>query len=843
MRASAGHYTEVHSAMTNRLVTIASACLSVLALLFSSAACRAADAAAPVDNTMADSARATVDKSEAPSGILALDFGSPDAFEGFRANTGGAGVIFSGDVRFEQMERPDVQPDSLVSDYVAASSLKLINLKPGVTRLALLVTNVGIGMVATSDWSVKVNGQAVISETVTPETFFSDKGLFYGMQFEDLPGTNWWRRYVEAPLRWRIIEAESDGTLAIDLDNARLFALVAASADLPFAEFESFLTSTDQARRKVFYEKRFHFEAAKAPYPTPATDAERARGFVVFSRHWSAAVNYNNVPAPEEIVTRLAASAAPGERTIVPVSIRTLEERESVTVTVSDLSGPGGKMPSGSVELRSVRFRPQPRWTADWQVTKSFDLVPAVLQEAKPIDLPEEISKSWWVFVNVPADAAAGLYKGSVSITTAEGARVELPLEVTVYPFQLAPVAASLGVWYADPSTLNYQTALLGGTAALWRAPYDKPAVSRQADELNRKIEDYRIAMLEADLSDIARRGFTSVTTPLPRVTAVSPEGKVTLDTSLTDAYLKLLPKYGLNTTFAGQAHLLDLGRQIAKVGVDGKGMPEYSELHAVAYKDGYSQIADYFTNAGVNMLAYVVDEPRERELNAWNRNLMGTLYYLNLVNEVGKWPSTVTNMADEEDGVSYMPILEAEDVVQPHPGTRDVVSVEYARKTGKPLRYFNGSGFNRFEYGFYTWSQKPEGMWQWHHQFWGLAWNPVWQDDGGHAVYPSPTGPIPTLRWERATQGIYDYRYALTLESYIAKAKASGNADAIAAATDSESYLANIRSASPLYLLDDKWGSLGVSEETLTKWKSGITDRILTLHGMLTRIAAPQAM
>jgi hypothetical protein len=821
--------------MTNGITAASSLLLLLALLLFSSPACRAADAAAPVDNTMADSAAATAPRLEAPKGILALDFGATDAFEGFRANTGGDGVIFSGNVRFEKTERPDVQPDSLVADYVTADYLKLIDLKPGLTRLALLVKNVGIGMVAASDWAVKVNGQTVISETVTPETFFSDKGLFYGMQFEDFPGTNWWRRYVEAPLRWRIIEADSDGTLTIHLENARLFALVAANAEVPFAQFESFLMSTDQARRKVFYETRFKFDPAVAPWPTPATEQDRARGFVIFTRHWSADVNYSDVPAPEEFASRLAVSAAPGERAIVPLTIRTLEEREGVTIAVSELSGPAGKLPLDAVEITSVRFRPQARYTGDWELTSNFDLVPDVLQPAQPVDIPEEISKSWWIFVNVPSDAAAGSWRGAVTITTAEGVRAQLPLDLTVYPFRLAPVAASLGVFYADPSTLNYHTSLLGGTASLWRAPYDKPALAPEADERNRKIEDIRLAMLEADLADISRRGFNGVTTPLPRVTAVSPEAKVTLDTSLTDAYLKLLPRYGLNTTFAGQSHLLDLGRQIARVGVDGKGMPEYSDLHAAAYKDGYSQIADYFTNAGVSMLAYVVDEPREHNINAWNRNLMGTLYYLGLVNEVGKWPSTVTNMADTQNGISYMPILEAEDVVQPHPGTRDVQSVEYARKNGKPLRYFNGSGFNRFEYGFYVWSQKPEGMWQWHYQFWGLAWNPVWQDDGGHAVYPSPSGPVATLRWERAAQGIYDYRYALTLEDYIAKAKASGNADAVAAASDAESFLAGIRSASPLYLLDDDWQPLGVSEETMIKWKAGLTDRILKLHSLLS--------
>ena len=83
-------------------------------------------------------------------------------------------------------------------------------------------------------------------------------------------------------------------------------------------------------------------------------------------------------------------------------------------------------------------------------------------------------------------------------------------------------------------------------------------------------------------------------------------------------------------------------------------------------------------------MLSYVVDEPREQEINEWNRNMAGTLFYLKLANELGGWPSTVTTMADSENGIDYLPILEAEDVVQPHPGERDAKSVAYAKKGRK---------------------------------------------------------------------------------------------------------------------------------------------------------------
>ena len=100
--------------------------------------------------------------------------------------------------------------------------------------------------------------------------------------------------------------------------------------------------------------------------------------------------------------------------------------------------------------------------------------------------------------------------------------------------------------------------------------------------------------------------------------------------------------------------------------------------------------------------------------------------------------------------------------------------------------------------------------------------------------MFPSPDGPVSTVRYERAAQGIYDYRYALTLEDCVAKARASGKPDAITAADDAATYLDGIRAACTEFVLDDDWKEITVEEGKLVEWRSGIAQRVTAIQNVL---------
>ena len=770
-------------------------------------------------------------KAEAPAEFLAYDFGTATALPGFAAVTGPGAIQFDGNVKFAG----DDYPDPLIGDYVEADAMTVTipGLAKAKYRLAVIAQNTvrledAVAMLPAEDFSVSANGKAVADVKITPEWFFSQDGLYYGVQFDDLPGTDWWTRYVKPAAPWRKGEFDSNGSLKVDLKRCRLFALVIAKADeVGEKEFDGYLEKVDAARKAHFLGNKFKLETKPPDGAIAVTPEEEARGCVVFSRYFGEDVSYYSVPKEAERVARIAVSGTPGERVPVTFSIRTLRAVNGINVAVSDLVDAEKKtVPSAATSVQAVRYKLR---RLRGEEGPRFDILPDVIQAQANVDLPAEITKTWWLTVNVPPDAAAGVYSGTITLKLSDAPAAMIPLQLEVYPFTLAAPAASIGLWYEDPSRLGYNTGLLGGVSN----KYPRDGVPPEISERDRKVEAFRVAMLGADLKSLAEHGFNAITVPGPRILSISERGDATLSFSLEDAYGPLLRNHRINTDYAGQTFLLTLAMQMTAIRVDGEPIPEYTDLHATAFKSAAAEVRDYWRRERVKLLAFVVDEPREREINEWNRNLEGTLYYLRLLKEMGDWPSTVTTMRDVQDGVSYMPILEAEDVVQPHPSVNDKDSVAYAREYGKPLWYFNGSGFRRYPFGFYIWSQAPEGYWQWHYDFWNFPFNAVWEAEVGYTTYPSPNGPLATPGYERSAQGILDYRYALTLESEIARAEASNVAEAAKAAAEARGFLDDIRKNCTPWVLDENWKPMGVPDATLVEWRAGIVRHILKLRAL----------
>ncbi len=764
-----------------------------------------------------------------PRNMHAYDFGNAWAWPGFQPVPGADNVAISRGAVFGQ-DRDGRFPDPLLGDYVTADEMKVIisGLPRGSCRGMLIAQNVVRGLVSGKDFKVRANGSLIVSEKLSPKRFFGKEGFFYGVQFDDLPGVDWWDRYVEPLAPWRPFEFKSNGRLVLELENCRLYALViCADQDVSSDEFDTFITATQAARKAYFLFNEVKIEPQPSKRRIKTTPVDVKRGYVVFSRGWGRDVTLNTVPDARDERKRIEVAGAPAERIPVTFSIRALKKLAKIDVSVSDLqSSSGAIIGAGAVTVRSVRYMLRPKGGG-------YAILPETIQDQGKINLPAHITKRWWLTVKVPGDAKADVYKGTISIKPENAAAANMDLIVRVYPFRLAEPACSIGVWYSDPWLKGYCTGLLGGVTARGMSPVDYD-VPRRSTSRDRQIEAYRVAMLEADMKSLHEHGFNGISVPVPKVVSVSHQGDVRLDFSALEPYRDILKRYSINTRFAGQTCLLTTSRQIIAAGTGTERIDEYSDLHRKAYKSAVAQIRDWWNEAGVKLLAYVVDEPREKEINPWNRNMEGTLYYLGLVREAGGMLSTVTTMRDVQDGISYRSILGAEDVVQPHPSPQNAGSIEYARRNGKPLRFFNGGGFRRYDFGFYIWSQKPEGYWQWHFDFRDFSFNPFWDDAVGYVVYPSPGGPLPTLSYERAAQGIIDYRYALTLENYIAQAKSSGKPKAVETAHRAEKLLKEIRRRCPRWTLDRNWKPVRVSDERLSKWRRAVTGGILAIKAAL---------
>ncbi len=164
---------------------------------------------------------------------------------------------------------------------------------------------------------------------------------------------------------------------------------------------------------------------------------------------------------------QVALQAARGEWRGFQVLMRCAGPIGQVRVELTDLrSADGAVIPSGQAEVyrqhqmeitqpthRNDQFRPG--WYADPLIPARHPITRQPLAGprfvAMPFDLPAEQTHGFFIDVHVPREAKAGQYRGAVRLTAAERPPVEIPVELTVWDFQL-PQVPSLQTAFGSPA-------------------------------------------------------------------------------------------------------------------------------------------------------------------------------------------------------------------------------------------------------------------------------------------------------------------------------------------------------------------------------------------------------
>jgi hypothetical protein len=200
----------------------------------------------------------------------------------------------------------------------------------------------------------------------------------------------------------------------------------------------------------------------------------------------------------------------------------------------------------------------------------------------------------------------------------------------------------------------------------------------------------------------------------------------------------------------------------------------------------------------------WLVDEPREKNLYAWNRNYVDTVKYLKLCRQVPGIKTTITMMSENQNGKDYTGMLQHMDLLQTHPAAKSRKLQQLALERGRPvLQFFNaGKNVNRYPFGFHLWARRAAGIWQWHFHYWVDAANPLmnitgWNWGVSNVVFLTPEGPVPTLWYELAREGVDDYRYLALLERLITKT-GKGRPEAKRAAARARGRLEEMRASFP---------------------------------------------
>ena len=214
------------------------------------------------------------------------------------------------------------------------------------------------------------------------------------------------------------------------------------------AEGERFLRWVKEKRRFYFdnYFKRIlHRPTGDPLHPQPE---ERQRGYVIFQRDFMRDLYYNDTPLRSEIGRPLAAQAFAGQYESLTLGLLPLKDLGQVTLTTSDLQGPGQTIPGSAIDLGVVSYRLS-RVTMEGTV---YTIRPRLILPTNSIAMPKGITRQFWLTLKTPADAKPGLYQGRLTVSAKTGGSATIPLSLMVRRGTLDPIDIPAGPWgYSIP--------------------------------------------------------------------------------------------------------------------------------------------------------------------------------------------------------------------------------------------------------------------------------------------------------------------------------------------------------------------------------------------------------
>jgi len=674
-------------------------------------------------------------------------------------------------------------------------------------------------------WQIWAEDELKVNVPMDATRFYSTDFYYRGLE-DDYPFSSpAWEQYEAANYpAYTFPTAVADGALDLRFTSAWVYALIVYPTAVT-SEMEGRITALEKDRQKQF-ESSYYINPPQDLTFEPMPE-ETARGYAAWPVATMDPCYPDTLPPSPPPALALSASASLGEYRPVTFAIRPLGNLTDLTVEAGDLTdGLGHTIDASEIEVQYVRYLATP--DSEFFGSGVLTWKPRLLQKSFPIPVPAQVTKQFWLTLHVPMSAAPGTYTGIVILKTS-ARQLPIPLTLEVWPIQLDPANDMAFGWYYMSPDERYCFS-------------DFPALAGAGD-----------AMLRADFVDMRRHGYNALQFPGPRVTLDGLGHLVKMDTSEMDRYLTAMREVGFGGDWVGQVGTLNTANQL---------MDEVSEFSATfntTYKQALAGIVGWSDTNDAPLAMYLVDEPRESMIASWNRNFADTMSYCLLAQQVPGAVTTVTVMADEEEGVDYTPFADALDTMQTHPWPLSAGLIAGAVADDKPNWFYNTGGDLRFVYGFYqlkyagygtSGHKRGGGAWEWHYDWLdGGIFDPFpYSPFNNHwrYTYPSPAGPVPTLRYEWGSQGIWDHRYAATLERLSREARETNLSQMVAWADDADALLAEIKSDTPTYAVDAAYrsqhfagiaegpGCLTQVEQALDGYRARIADTLMRMPASL---------
>lgn len=729
----------------------------------------------------------------------------------------------------EYGKKPDLLTNHFVWGKVGDDRAALrVDLPDGRYRARFYGGNYNAHILPNMSFALAVDGRKVASKTATFESYYTPECHFSGINEWFAPGQDVYARYVTPFWQTHDFDFEARGGKV----EFAWTGVVAAFGMLvaPEGKFAAAAEAVEAARRADFMKD---VEFPKPPRKAPAlSPAERKRKFILWHRGWEGwdgwgrGVGVYDLPKKGERNPRsLAVTAALGQREPTTLMVTPIEDIGRVSLEVSDLRGPGGaKLPSRAVDVRVVRYE----WSGKPAAPR-----PLILWPAKAAPSSKMVNISFWLTVKPPKNAKPGIYRGKVTVAARTGKAV-VPIAVDVRPFALpVDIDAAFSFFQTNDYSMNY--------AMRYWMPRHNDAFAKIIDQ---------------EFRDLSEHGLNSYLFYPPIIRGVD-GGRVIIDFSVLDVAIAAAKKHGFCK--AGSPGLMNLLPDVARYLMRetrygdfyepedmSQTLPqadqeeEFSPLFIARYVNAASQIHERLKKAGLVVCMYPVDEPREHNINRWNRDLADTIRYCDIIRR--NLPDAliwVDPMRHEGEGVDYLPILDHVDIISTHPWDQSERINQRAARDGRPvLQYFNSIMGDRYDYGYATAAANAKGFLQWCYAWDLVAFNPFHPCSKSGVAIKGPKGVISRPFYEVFAAAVVDYRYIYALRERIARAKESGRAAKEARAAG-KALAKLLSSASPYPTRKDYERGRGkprtkIAGRTLDQWRDILAGHIQAIDGAL---------
>jgi len=759
-----------------------------------------------------------------PEGAIAFDFGNTKnpvpGFKGVDKNT-----KYEGDAEFGFTDpaglnsRTAPWPDALTGSYILINDKGEKVFKAKVPNGDYLVwLSAGQRMhtgIKNFQLLLKLNDIVLIDEKLSHEEYFSENYFyrFLSTQYSERPHALWLdyinRMYPGSTHELKI----TSGELNLTCVNHFLSALILVPVGKK-AEFKSMTESIQESRIQEFE------SVTKLPeQKKPVRKEGDSDTLIYYPNSWR---NIQPDSAPTEKERKkdaLTVKGAIGQRIVMRVAVVPFKDQGKSSLVLSELKGTGVipvKNITGYFENYRIDFK------------RKF-LTEMTLLPGLTLNVEKGITQCFWLWLKIPDDAKPGTYQGKFSFKPEKGSAQNIPVKLEVYPFKLdGPLPLALGMYYGGRHTPHFPE----------HVKYDK-------------IKEQFVWMREL--------GFTGSGLGTARLKSMG-NGDITVH--YPSGYMVEIAKevgMGAHPEQMSMVSQLPMARMIGRKLM---GNNRVDKQPGVELKE--SEFRDYYMKAMKQYKAFLdsknlpyamesVDEPRERKINPWNRNMADTNTYSDLIRSLGGIKTFVTPMRDKDryTPTLFLPLVDHHDIVSIHGWKQSERLFKATIEKGKTLWLYN-TGKDRFSWGFFNWHLGSKGRYEWHWSYFtgeqrkeypNREWyNPFtsFYAFAQSAPYQKHRGGI-TFRsvFFDMSEGINDSAYLFTLTELIKKAKAAGkHAETV---KEAEGFLANIKKVIPPWpkvkglasAADQAKVGMGIDDEAMTQvdiWREKIAGFIVKL-------------